>query len=220
MSGQALGYVFDHSPFRGADFAVHLAIADVVNDLHDHEFYMQARRLADKARVSHDTAVRSLKTLVDRGYLESLGHVERSRTVRYRFLFPSDQIDERSIPISTGDRHGIDERSIPKRTQEERDSERTPLDVDFDAFWNLYPRKVAKGRARKAYRAARKKADADTILAGLRRAAAAFGERPPDKVPYPATWLNDEGWGDEYATPPRSASGGGVWDQEYPPTQS
>lgn len=70
-------------------------------------------------------------------------------------------------------------------------------DADFEAWWQHVPRKVAKGQARKAYRAARKKADADTLLAGIKRYAEAVRGKDAQYIRHPATWLNGEGWLDE-----------------------
>ncbi len=82
-------------------------------------------------------------------------------------------------------------------TDVERDSD--TLSADFAAWWSEYPRKKAKGAAVRAYKTARKKADATTILSGLRAALPEFAQRQPEHVPYPATWLNAEGWTDEHA---------------------
>jgi len=72
----------------------------------------------------------------------------------------------------------------------------------FDQFWRAYPHRVGKGAALKAFRAAARKTDLETMLAAIVRYIAA---RPPDR-PWanPATWLNQERWLDEYATGPPS----------------
>jgi len=68
---------------------------------------------------------------------------------------------------------------------------------DFDAFWVLCPRKVAKGRARKAYGDARKKASAEDIGRGMDRHAKSVLGKEATYIPHPASWLNDERWNDE-----------------------
>lgn len=68
---------------------------------------------------------------------------------------------------------------------------------EFAGFWTAYPRKVGKAPALKAYKAARKKTDLDTIAAALRVFTAAMSNRPVDRIPYPATWLNSEPWHDD-----------------------
>lgn len=71
------------------------------------------------------------------------------------------------------------------------------IEIDFAEFWRQYPRKVAKGQARKAYATARRKGVAAvTILNGVMRYAADPG-REAEFTKHAATWLNAEGWDDE-----------------------
>jgi hypothetical protein len=61
----------------------------------------------------------------------------------------------------------------------------------FDEFWNLYPKKIAKADALKAWTKATKKKTADELLKLTK--AYAEGKLPEDKyIPYPASWLNKE----------------------------
>lgn len=71
------------------------------------------------------------------------------------------------------------------------------LNADFDVWWSFYPRKVGKGGARRAYRAARKKADAPTLLSACRLFQAQCLGKDPQYVAHPTTWLNEERWLDE-----------------------
>ena len=77
----------------------------------------------------------------------------------------------------------------------------------FDRFWTLYPRKVAKGTARRAWVRAVKVAGAEVIVGAL-EAQVAGGVFRVEKcfVPHPATWLNGERWEDDVAG---GAKGGG-----------
>jgi hypothetical protein len=64
-------------------------------------------------------------------------------------------------------------------------------DIDFDNFWKLYPKKVAKADALKAWNKATKTKTADELLKLTK--AYAEGKLPEDKyIPYPASWLNKE----------------------------
>lgn len=70
----------------------------------------------------------------------------------------------------------------------------------FAAWWEAYPRKSAKGAARKAYKAALKKAKPEVLLASL----VAHRFSPEARYqPHPATWLNGECWADASAEPSR-----------------
>lgn len=71
---------------------------------------------------------------------------------------------------------------------------------EFDTWWLVYPEKVGKGAARKAWTAARSKASLETLIEGVRRYIA---DKPPDRsYCHPSKWLNDERWGDQPAPAP------------------
>lgn len=71
---------------------------------------------------------------------------------------------------------------------------------DFDKFWATYPRRIAKGAARKAWdKALKNGADPEEIIWGA-RAYATSPRRTAADIQYtahPATWLNGERWADE-----------------------
>ena len=65
----------------------------------------------------------------------------------------------------------------------------------FEKFWELYPRKVGKASARKMFE---KVIDqAYTIISAAERMANDKNLPPLEFIPYPATWLNREGWEDD-----------------------
>lgn len=65
----------------------------------------------------------------------------------------------------------------------------------FADFWEIYPRRVARGAALKAWKTATKKTDPDTIITAASLFSA--GSTDPKFIPHPATWLNAERWADE-----------------------
>jgi hypothetical protein len=72
-----------------------------------------------------------------------------------------------------------------------------PKDLErFDEFWSAFPRHVAKGAARKAWKSALRLADADTLIAGAERYAQ-DPNRDPAFTCHASTWLRAERWEDE-----------------------
>lgn len=77
-----------------------------------------------------------------------------------------------------------------------------PPDLFETCFWPSYPRKAGKPKALIAWKAATKKTDPDTILAGLDAWLPYWAAKDePEFVPHPTTWLNQERWAD---TPPQA----------------
>ncbi|NKE77556.1 hypothetical protein [Ochrobactrum sp. MC-1LL] len=72
------------------------------------------------------------------------------------------------------------------------------FETEFEQqFWPVFPRRAGKGQALKAFKAARKRVDLETILEGARRYADERRGENPEYTKHPATWLNGQCWTDE-----------------------
>lgn len=67
---------------------------------------------------------------------------------------------------------------------------------DFEDFWQLYPNKVGKREAEKAFSRSRKRASQAEIMGGL---SAYLGKQDDRPWCNPATWLNQDRWMDQPA---------------------
>ena len=67
---------------------------------------------------------------------------------------------------------------------------------EFINFWNLYPRKVNKANAQKAYKKALKKADSEKIIKGLKTYIndIKIKNTKNEYIAHASTWLNGERW--------------------------
>ncbi|MCG7201767.1 hypothetical protein MD273_18730, partial [Marinobacter pelagius] len=92
--------------------------------------------------------------------------------------------------------------STGKRRSRRHGGDITGLTAEFDdAVWPIYPQKVARKTALKAWASARQRADFDTIIAGLKRYVAKTDDRPWCNL---STWLNQDRWTDRPAPEPVS----------------
>lgn len=77
-------------------------------------------------------------------------------------------------------------------------SVRQPVPADFAAFWALYPRRVARMAALKAWRRLAPRDQAAAL--GAMPAHVEYwrqAERDHERIPHAATWLNGRRWEDE-----------------------
>jgi len=77
-----------------------------------------------------------------------------------------------------------------------RSAKPDPLE-GFEAFWKLYPRKVAKEYAKKFWVKARREASIAEIMSGLERFVAEVAGKEAQFIPHPATWLSHGRWADD-----------------------
>jgi hypothetical protein len=88
-------------------------------------------------------------------------------------------------------------KTTPIEDKELRTLAQDKLERAFTEFWNVYPRKVGKNEAKKAFTKAHAVANGEVVLGAQRFAA--DPNLPTDKnyIPHPATWLNAGRWEDE-----------------------
>jgi len=91
-----------------------------------------------------------------------------------------------------------------------------PKADDFDLFWAEVPRKVAKPKARAAFKAALKKKPAADIISAMRKYAASRRGEDEQFTAHPASWLNGERWDDDLKVPksdPEAAAKINKWNK-------
>jgi hypothetical protein len=135
-------------------------------------------------------AVRSaLEELIKAGYLETQRTTdERGYNAGLAYFIKDPSIPKSENPTldnPTLDNQTALENNLTKKTTKQE----KPTDTGFDTFWLLYPKKVAKADAVKAWKQVLKKKTADEMIALTK----AYSEsKLPDMtyIPYPASWLN------------------------------
>lgn len=193
-----MAQVWANSPYRGERLLVHLALADFAND--EGVCWPSQRTLAHKARCSENFVRVVLKRMVEDGFIDVEPSINgRGNTNRYRLKphsangdLPKPHSPERETPFAEKNDTYLKNRNEPSIT-----------DDSFNRFWSVYPRKVAKASAEKAFRRVMKKADAPNIddLVG---AVEAYASTITDIqfCAHPATYLNQRRWEDNLATKP------------------
>jgi hypothetical protein len=137
-------------------------------------------------------AVRSaLEELIKAGYLETQRTTdERGYNAGLAYFIKDPSIPKSENPTldnPTLDNQTALENNLTKKTIKKE----KPTDTGFDTFWLLYPKRIAKADALKAWNKALKKKTADELIALTK----AYSEsKLPDMtyIPYPASWLNKE----------------------------
>ena len=87
-------------------------------------------------------------------------------------------------------------------------------DADFEKWWIHYPRKVAKGDARKAwFQTASIRPPVENVIKAtvLARNCESWTKDGGMFIPYPATWLRDERWDDVHEIDLANVVNGKMW---------
>lgn len=209
MSATAEAYVWNYSPYTGATFAIHLALGDIANDVHNNELWASQSFLAAKARVGRDTVVHAMTRLTDDGFLERISpEGNTGKPVHYRFLMPEVPVvwDYRlpvRLPVGRANRSGGQSQQVPvvsANTELKDNSNPTQTDLDtssFEEFFAIFPtaRKGSRRVVRKAWDKAIQRHPAHHIITS----AQGYRDDPNREDEFTkgaAVWLNNDCWED------------------------
>lgn len=214
MSVPAINWAIEQNTLPPAQWVVLFHLAHCHNP--EHGCFPSQDFLAEATNMSRRTLVRHLAALEEGGYI-ARKHRQNDRGTRISdfyilgFEVGFDTIRaglsanlSRDNPCTKSTKIGT--KRARNGTQTVSNSNRTvnppliPPEPDrFEEAWKLFPKRVAKGRARAAWVKALKKADQQTIIDGIAAYAAVRQGQPDQYTAHPATWLNGEGWDDEIA---------------------
>jgi len=139
---------------------------------------------------------------------EGRQHAKSTERVRkHRERTKRDETDE-TVSSVTKRSNVTETDETPTDRQTDRQTNKE-TDSAFAEFWLAYPLKKSKGQAERAYRTARKEADAATLLTGAKRYSA-DPSRKPEFTKHAATWLNGKCWLDDAGAGSTAASAGPV----------
>lgn len=191
MSIRIMAMVWANSPYRGEALLLHLALADFAND--EGMCFPSQKTLARKARCSENYVRVAVKRMVADGLLEITAPAHGRGNANTYQLKPHSANPHSPVPHSPRRETPFAEKSTPLNMNRHEPS----LSEEFVQFWDAYPRKVAKGMARKAFAKAFAN-HADLTIGRLLEAVKQYADSVSDikYCAYPATWLNGERWMD------------------------
>lgn len=195
-----------------------------------------AIKLSRQMPYGQDIIERSLAELLDEGVIELEGdRLFQKRMVRdakiSKIRAEAAAKGKKGCPKDDEDIYGKQDDSQIKQVlntvneneiedaQEHSEVDQSDITDEFNLFWEAYPKKVAKGAARKKFF---KIAPKDDLFQKIMAALSVVKESEQWKkdrgkfIPYPSTWLNQERWEDEYWSQDIVASKSSNFDPENP----
>jgi hypothetical protein len=219
MSVRVSHQVWENAPYSGTKLNILLALADSAHDTG--LTWPSQANLAQKARCTEQYVRRCLKQFEEDGWVivvkEAAQHRTKNYLVRGGLEFPSEQESRPKLchpqteTLSPSDRNSDTAR--PKlhplgKRKNRKGNVKEPSQLSekqFDDFWKIYPRKVGKPQAKKAFKTALKEISLDELLRLTTKYAAARKNEDSKFTKYPATFLNSKPWLDE-PDPPSSVN--------------
>lgn len=166
--------------------------------------YPSHRRLAELVGCAARSVQRPLRVLEDAGWIARLPRFdERGERISDAFVVHVARTSDAPYALQSAGAT----RSGTRKNESQVNESHTDQDLDrgspdpaacFDEFWQVFPLRVGKGAARRAWPRALRAAggDCERLLAGARR----YRDDPNREQRYtkhPSSWLNGECWDDE-----------------------
>jgi hypothetical protein len=205
MSAEAVTVVLHHSRAEGT---AKLVLWGIANHHSDAGAWPSIATLAKYAAVSERRVQQIIRELAELGeiYIDDQGGLGQGqyKTNRYHILIQCPSDCDGSLNHKTGVKSGAVRGEIQSQSgvkpvspepNKEPNKNLTVQSVEFDEFWNEYPKKEGKKPAFKAFASALRRATFEDILAGVIR------YKNSDRVTrgyvmLASRWLNEDHWED------------------------
>lgn len=185
MSVRAISWALDEvDGLTATQKCILIALADRCNQ--DYECWPSYTDLLRRTGADRHTIARAISKFVAKGLITKRRRFGSSTV--YKLC-----ISEHMHTSSSADMHTSISADMPTLTVTEPSKE---SNGQFDEFWHLYPRKVAKAKAEKAWRnltKTDKKAALMSVTTWPFSAETRF-------IPHAATWINQKRWEDDETT--------------------
>ena len=158
-------------------------------------------RLSDDTGMSRSTVQLAIKALADAGLLRIEQRTQDGVSLPNHYFLNLGAVYREPV-------HGADDETTVYRqpvggvpvignkpiNEPIREPIKDSIGQAFERFWSVYPRKIAKGAAERAWDKAARVTPPDAIIAAVE---AAVWPADPQFIPHAATWLNQKRWLDE-----------------------
>lgn len=216
---QISGFMINRLGLKGVPLNVYAIIYGFSQD-GESEFTGSLQYLCDFCGgVSKPTIINALKGLTEAGFiLRREEHINNICFPRYRVNLPLlknfnggskenppeavknfKRGSKETLPNNKSDNNSINNKKINNN-----------ILTEFETLWQLYPRKIGKPKALKAYEKARKNgATYEEVEQGIKAYCRQIEALKTDTeyIKHGSTWFNNEGWKDEYNYTPRKTYG-------------
>jgi len=147
------------------------------------------QRIANNGVDGKDSIGSAIQELENLGYLRREQQRDQAGRLAGNLWITQDPAD---LPLPE---KPLTDNPHPKKNID-KNTDLKEINAQFDLFWSEYPRKVGRANAFKAF--VKLRHDEKLVsIAAAQRLATDPNLPPLQYVPYPATWINREGWLDE-----------------------
>jgi len=168
------------------------------------------KRLAELSEMTDRSVRNHLSDLADKGLIQIIqrNRDNGSQTSNEYLLILTDTHGDTShrknIPTPKENISTHPQKNLPTLNLVSNKLGKEPLysvQIAFDKFWKIYPRKIGKAKAKDAFNKAVHKTTLLTIMDAVSEYSKSVHGKDAKFIPHASTWLNQERWDDEIEAP-------------------
>lgn len=163
--------------------------------------YASNRHIADFCQCSETKVSTAISKLIKLGYIYVQKFDGRQRELKSRL----SNFERQNLKECEADFKNLKQSNTNTNTVINTNKNNNTTEADFETLWKMYPRKIGKPKALKAYQKAVKKGVTfETVKAGLEAYCRHIEANKTETayIKHGSTWFNGECWNDEYNTAP------------------
>ena len=205
---QISGWMINKLKLKGIELNIYAIIYGFSQD-GESEFKGSLKYLSEfTGGTSKPTLIKALKDLTEKQFIIRREEIiNKVKFNRYRANLP---LLKKFDGGGKETLQGGGKETLPNNKDNKSFNNKDNISCEFDELWKLYPRKIGKPQALKAYQKARKNgATFEDVLQGIQAYCRQIEALKTDTayIKHGSTWFNNEGWKDEYKYTPRKTYG-------------
>lgn len=210
---QISGFMINRLGLKGVPLNVYAIIYGFTQD-GESEFTGSLQYLCDfTGGTSKPTIIKALKELTESGYLfkrkEVISGVQFNRyKVNLHLLKNFNEGSKETLQGVVKKLKQGSKETLPNNKGDNKSSDNKEINnilSEFESLWKIYPRKIGKPKALKAYQKARKNGVTfEDVQMGINNYLEEIKAKKTETeyIKHGSTWFNGECWNDEYTAPP------------------
>ena len=167
------------------------------------EKFFKSEWIQDKCKATPDQVKKCLKWLRDNSQIGT-ERSTRGMIIKVLKFDEYQEVKKNTAPTTALEKHQRSTREAPRYNKNDKNEKNDKKDTnkEFDIFYKAYPKKIAKQNALKSFNRLKVNSTLlEKILADIERRKKSEAWKNKQYIQYPATYLNQQRWEDEYIEP-------------------
>jgi hypothetical protein len=199
MSYKALAWAMGTKGLKPATKIILISLADRHNP--DNGCFPSIKRISEDSEMCPKSVHNHINKLIELNLISKTGRIRKNgqqTSNEYKLHFGTMQnLHKDSVKFTHGTMQNLQTNNLVSINHVNEHMVLRSVNIGFEEFWKIYPRKIGKTKAKTCYEKATSLHGVDKINEAIIIYAESVKSKDKKYIPHPATWLNQGRWEDE-----------------------